>query len=80
MSEYVIHADKPILPYKKSDTLFFISVLILWGLGIFTVLICTQGVGERFFGNRYYFLWRQLAYSVVGFIGFAFLQQFLLEL
>ena len=72
MSEYVIHADKPILPYKKSDTLFFISVLILWGLGIFTVLICTQGVGERFFGNRYYFLWRQLAYSVVGFIGFAF--------
>lgn len=72
MSEYVIHADKPILPYKKSDTLFFISVLILWGLGIFTVLICTQGVGERFFGNRYYFLWRQLAYSVVGFIGFGF--------
>lgn len=72
MSEYVIHADKPILPYKKSDTLFFISVLILWGLGLFTVLVCTQGVGERFFGNRYYFLWRQLSYSAVGFIGFAF--------
>lgn len=72
MSEYVIHADKPVLAYKRSDPLFLISVLLLWGLGIFTILICTQGVGERFFHNRYYFLWRQLAYSAVGAAGLVF--------
>ncbi|MBQ0040310.1 MAG: FtsW/RodA/SpoVE family cell cycle protein, partial [Treponema sp.] len=72
MSEYVIRADKPVLAYKKSDGLFFISVLLLWGLGIFTILICTQGVGERFFHDRYYFLWRQLLYSAVGAVGLVF--------
>ncbi|MDO4506553.1 MAG: putative peptidoglycan glycosyltransferase FtsW [Spirochaetales bacterium] len=72
MSEYVIHADKPVIASRKSDPLFLISVLMLWGLGIFTILICTQGVGERFFHNRYYFLWRQLAYSAVGAAGLVF--------
>lgn len=68
----MIRADKPVLAYKRSDPLFLISVLLLWGLGIFTILICTQGVGERFFHNRYYFLWRQLAYSAVGAAGLVF--------
>lgn len=72
MNEYVIHADRPFTSNKKSDPLFLISVLLLWGIGIFTVLICTQGVGERFFHNRYYFLWRQLAYSAVGAAGLVF--------
>nr|WP_318710806.1 putative peptidoglycan glycosyltransferase FtsW [uncultured Treponema sp.] len=72
MSEYVIHADKPVVAYKRSDPLFLISVLMLWGLGIFTILICTQGVGERLFHNRYYFLWRQLACSAVGAVGLVF--------
>lgn len=72
MSDYVIHADKPVLGSKKGDPLFLISVLLLWGLGIFTILICTQDVGEKFFHNRYYFLWRQLAYSAVGAVGLVF--------
>lgn len=72
MSEYVIRADRSVLVYKKCDAFFLISVLLLWGLGIFTILICTQGVGERFFHDRYYFLWRQLAYSAVGAVGLVF--------
>lgn len=76
MSDYVIRGDRPVLVYKKCDALFFISVLLLWGLGIFTILICTQGVGERFFHDRYYFLWRQLAFSVVGAAGLVFFAVF----
>ena len=74
MAGYSLKSDRPMGSYRKSDSLFLICVLLLWGLGIFTIFVCTQSVGERFFNNRYYFLYRQLFYSVPAFAGFVFLQ------
>lgn len=72
MAGYSLKSDRPMGSYRKSDSLFLICVLLLWGLGIFTIFVCTQSVGERFFNNRYYFLYRQLFYSVPAFAGFVF--------
>lgn len=72
MNGYRFFPDRPVMNYRKRDTLFFVCVILLWGLGIFTLYICTPGVGERFFRNKNYFLYRQLACSVLGFAGFFF--------
>ena len=55
---------------RSNNGMFLISVLLLWGLGIFTLLISSTDTGERIFDNKYYFLFRQLAFSAVGFILF----------
>ncbi|MBP5158268.1 MAG: cell division protein FtsW [Treponema sp.] len=68
MSSFSFKADRPVESYNRSDIFFIISVLLLWGLGIFTLYVCTPYTGERLFGDRYYFVTRQLVWSVVGFV------------
>ena len=63
------------LPGRRTDILFVVSVLILWGLGIFTLLVCTPNTAERLFGNKYYFVKRQLLWSVGGFLGLLLFSQ-----
>ncbi len=70
MSNYMFFADRPIGNYKKSDTLFILVTFILWGLGIYTLFVCSGNVGERFFNDKNYFIARQLAYSAFGLAGF----------
>ena len=70
MGEYRFFPDRPVSNYRKSDSVFIVCSLLLWGLGIFTLYVCSPGVGERFFGNKNYFLNRQIVSSVVGFSGF----------
>ncbi len=69
MSSFVFHADRPVEKYHRSDILFMMMVLLLWGLGLFTLFVCTPEKGERLFNNRYYFVIRQLIWSAVGFTG-----------
>ncbi len=69
MSEYIFRPDRPIKNYRKSDIVFIICVLLLWGLGIYTLYICSAGIGEKFFKDKNYFFKRQLASSVLGFAG-----------
>ncbi|MEE3314602.1 MAG: FtsW/RodA/SpoVE family cell cycle protein [Treponema sp.] len=61
---------------KSGNTLFLVSVILLWGLGIFTVLISTPDAVARlpFLSekSRYYFVARQLMFSFMGIIGFLF--------
>ena len=57
-------------PSNKTDILFLVSVLLLWGLGIFTLLVCTPDTAERLFGKKYYFVNRQIIWSILGLIGF----------
>ncbi len=67
MSEFSFKADRPVGSYGRSDIFFIISVLLLWGLGIFTLYVCTPYTAERLFGDRYYFVTRQLVWSGIGF-------------
>jgi cell division protein FtsW len=72
MGEYRFFPDRPVTEYKKSDTMFILCVLLLWGLGIFTIYTCSTNAAMRYFSNRRYFLNRQLVSSCFGFAGFIF--------
>ncbi len=67
MAEFSFKADRPVDSYHKSDVFFIIAVLLLWGLGIFTLYVCSPYTGERLFGDPYYFVTRQLVWSAFGF-------------
>ena len=71
MNQYDFYAHKPSEKYHKSDIWFLISVLLLWGFGLFTIFVCSQGYAARFFNNdSIYFVKRQLVCSVAGIVLF----------
>ena len=71
MNQYDFYAHKPSENYHKCDIWFLISVLLLWGLGMFTIFVCSQGYAVRFFNNdSFYFVKRQLVCSVAGIVLF----------
>lgn len=71
MEGYSFYAKRPGETYHKSDMWFFVSVLLLWGLGIFTLFVCSQNYASRVFnGDSLHFVKRQLICSAVGFILF----------
>ena len=71
MNQYDFYAHKPSEKYHKSDIWFLVSVLLLWGLGMFTIFVCSQGYAARFFNNdSFYFVKRQLVCSVAGIVLF----------
>ena len=71
MNQYDFYAHKPSANYHKRDIWFLISVLLLWGLGMFTIFVCSQGYAARFFNNdSFYFVKRQLVCSVAGIVLF----------
>ena len=40
MNQYDFHAHKPSANYHKSDIWLLISILLLWGFGLFTIFVC----------------------------------------
>lgn len=71
-NQFTFYAHKPEEKYHKSDIGFLISVVLLWGFGLFTLFVCSQNYASRFFGNdSFYFVKRQLACSLAGFLLFA---------
>ncbi len=70
MNQFTFYANKPSQNYNKIDIWLLGSILLLWGLGIFTLYICSQNFAVRAFGNPLYFVKRQLLCSVVGFVLF----------
>ena len=71
MNQYDFYAHKPSETYHKSDVWLLISMLLLWGLGMFTILVCSQSYAARFFNNdSLYFVKRQLICSGAGLILF----------
>ncbi len=72
MSDFTFQTDRTVGSYVKSDLLFIICTLILWGLGMFMLYVCTPYTGERLFSNRYYFVTRQFVWSFIGFVGLVF--------
>ncbi|MBP5519527.1 MAG: cell division protein FtsW [Treponema sp.] len=70
MSQYTFYANKPSQNFHKIDMWLLGSILLLWGLGIFTLFICSQNFGSRAFGDPMYFVKRQLICSAFGFVLF----------
>ncbi|MCQ2573803.1 MAG: putative lipid II flippase FtsW [Treponema sp.] len=66
---YNFNADTPLERYKKSDMGFLMALILLWGLGIFTLFFCSQNSGVRYFNDSLYYVKRQLICSAVGFVG-----------
>ena len=71
MNQYDFYAHKPAEKYHKCDVWLLIAMLLLWGLGMFTAMVCSQGYAARFFNNdAYYFVKRQLICSAAGLVFF----------
>ncbi|ERF59676.1 FtsW/RodA/SpoVE family cell cycle protein [Treponema socranskii] len=70
MRDYLFLADKPVSSYRKSDSAFIACVILLCGLGIFALFVCSQNYAERMFGNPFYFVKRQLVSIVAALAGF----------
>lgn len=70
LKTYAFNADRPLESYKKSDPGFLIATILLWGLGMFTLVICSQNYASRLYGKPFYFVTRQLISSAIGLVGF----------
>lgn len=68
MDDFTFSAAKPVEKYHKIDIWLVISIILLWGLGIFTIYF-TSPVGK---GSPFRFVGHQLIASAVGFVLFLF--------
>ncbi len=68
MNQFTFYANKPSQNYNKVDMWLLGSILLLWGLGIFALYVCSQNYALRAFGDSIYFVKRQLITSALGFV------------
>lgn len=68
MAQFMFQANKPYQKYHKIDMGLVVSILLLWGLGIFTLFVCSQNYAMRAFNDSLYFVKRQIICSLGGFI------------
>ena len=71
MNQFTFYANKPSQDYNKIDIWLLGSILLLWGLGMFTLYVCSQNFALRAFGDPIYFVKRQMLCSAAGFILFS---------
>lgn len=67
---FSIVADRPLEQYKKCDISIVLLTFLLWGIGMFTLYVCSGNYGERAFNDSLYFVKRQMISSGMGFILF----------
>ena len=67
MRQFTFFASKS-TERQRGGGLFLVSVFLLWGLGLFTLFVCSPNTAMRLFNDKYYFVVRQLMWSLVGFI------------
>ncbi|MBQ9206006.1 MAG: cell division protein FtsW [Treponema sp.] len=67
---FSIVADKPLEKYKKCDISLILLSVLLWGIGMFTLYVCSGNYGERAFNDSLYFVKRQMISSCLGFMLF----------
>lgn len=72
MGEYRFLPERSVVSYRKSDTSFIISVILMWGIGIFTLFVCSSSYAKAALDDSMYFVKRQLIASGVGFAGLLF--------
>lgn len=74
MPDFRFSPDQPVLQKQPADAGLVAAIILLWGLGLFTVLVASfssagSSFAQQFFPDRYYFFKRQLISSVIGFAG-----------
>ena len=70
MSQFTFYAKRPSENYHKVDIWLLASILLLWGLGMFTLFVCSQNFAGKAFNDSLYFVKRQLMSSLLGFVLF----------
>ncbi len=68
MNDFNLYMEKPVETYKKSDPALIVSILLLWGIGMVTLYICSQNFAIKLYGEPMHFVTRQLISSVFGFV------------
>lgn len=76
---FTLSAEKPLEKYRKSDLSIVLITFLLWGIGIFTLYVCSDAFGNRTFSDSLYFVKRQLISSAVGLVAFIFFATINLE-
>jgi cell division protein FtsW len=79
MSGKTIFADFSIDSPGKIDFGFTSAMILLWGLGMLTLWVCSANYGQRLFDNPHYFVIRQILYSLAGLLGLLLFAQLRLE-
>jgi cell division protein FtsW len=64
---------------QKTIHLFYLCVILLFGVGLVTLYSASYAFAARFFGNGYYFIIRQIVFGVVGIFMFIFFSRINLE-
>ena len=72
MGDYRFLPERSVVSYRKSDTSFIISVILMWGIAIFTLFVCSSSYAKAALDDSMYFVKRQLIASGVGFAGLLF--------
>ena len=76
---FTFFTERPADSYRKADTSLIVMTLLLWGLGMVTLYICSSGFGQRAFGDPLHFVVRQLLSSLIGFLALFFFASLKLE-
>lgn len=76
---FSIVADRPLEQYKKCDISLILLSVLLWGIGMFTLFVCSGNYGTRAFNDSLYFVKRQLISSCLGFMLFIVFATFSLD-
>lgn len=76
---FSIVADRPLEQYKKCDISLILFTVLLWGIGMFTLYICSGNYGMRAFSDSLYFVKRQMISSCLGFMLFIVFATFNME-
>lgn len=72
MSGYNFFPERSVDSYRKGDVSFIISAILMWGIGIFTLFVCSSAFGLATQGDSLYYVKRQLIASLFGFTGLLF--------
>lgn len=72
MGGYNFYPDKPLSQYRKSDTGLIVSIILMWGLGIGALFVCSSAYCGKVFGDELMLVKRQLFASSVGLAGLLF--------
>ena len=72
MGGYSFYPDKPLSQYKKSDTGLIVSIILMWGIGIGALFVCSSAYCGKVFGDELLLVKRQFFASAFGLAGLLF--------
>ncbi len=80
MFKFRFSPEKPLLQYNKSDTGVIISIILLLGLGLVTLYVCSADYSAaRFRGDSLYLVKRQFICALIGLVGMVFIASIRLD-